>query len=157
MRTKLLAWGQSLALALALTSTPALSQSVSRASEASLAPIASLVAIPLSVAALSATVADSQPARELSALPATSMKLIVASVKPVADGSIVVMQSAGAGASFAVRLSGKVVQDAGLATGQAIEAVAMASGHVLIASGRVLAMLPNQQGQNLLYDERVTR
>lgn len=81
--------------------------------------------------------------------------LVVASVKTVGDGVEVVLEKAADGSRATVQFSGKALEGVSLAAGTAVEVVAMSAGHALVASGKVIAFLPNEAGKALLHHSRV--
>jgi hypothetical protein len=81
--------------------------------------------------------------------------LVVASVQTVGDGMEVVLEKAADGSKATVQFSGKALEGMSLAAGMAVEVVAMAAGHALVASGKVIAFLPNEAGKALLHHSRV--
>lgn len=81
--------------------------------------------------------------------------LVVKSVDASGKGIKVVLQGVANGAQASFEFSGKMSQDFSLATGQSVKLVALSSGHLLVASGKVLAFLPNEIGKSLLYHDTV--
>lgn len=81
--------------------------------------------------------------------------LVVKSVETSGKVSKVVLQAVADGASASFEFSGKMSQDFSLATGQSVKLVATTSGHILVASGKVLAFFPNEIGKSLLYQDTV--
>jgi hypothetical protein len=67
----------------------------------------------------------------------------------------VVLEKAADGSKATVQFSGKALEGMSLAAGMAVEVVAMAAGHALVASGKVIAFLPNEAGKALLHHSRV--
>lgn len=86
-----------------------------------------------------------------------SGELIVAGVEQSANGvSIVVKNAAGASGEFVtVLIDG--AQAASVVTGQVLQASATSVGHVLVASGKVIAFIPNEIGQSLIHQSRYNR
>ena len=83
--------------------------------------------------------------------------LTVVAVQAVSEGTVWVLERASDGARFSITLSGAVVGGVSVAAGTAVVAVASAAGWVLSAAGRAIAIIPNEVGKALLYNERVTR
>lgn len=81
--------------------------------------------------------------------------LLVVSVQTVGDGVQAVLEKAADGSRATVHFSGKALEGVSLATGMALEVVAMSAGHALVASGKVIAFLPNEAGKALLHHSRV--
>jgi len=86
---------------------------------------------------------------------AASGTIIVESVQLAGDASMVVLAGASDAASATLRVSGNVVQGASLAAGASVELVAVSTGYLLVAAGKVLAFIPNAVGSALLHHERV--
>jgi hypothetical protein len=86
---------------------------------------------------------------------AASGSAVVASVEVVADASIVVLAGALDAGKASVRLSGRAAQGASVAVGTAVDVVAMSTGYMLVAAGKVLAFVPNEAGKALLHHSRV--
>jgi hypothetical protein len=61
------------------------------------------------------------------------------------------------GARASLTLAGAAVGGASVLAGTAVVATAFSAGWVLSAAGKAIAFIPNQIGQALLYNERVTR
>lgn len=81
--------------------------------------------------------------------------LVVASVKGVADGVVVVVKGASNGVEASIKLSGKAAEGLSVATGTVVSVVAISTGHMLVLSGKVLAFIPNEIGKSLLHHSRV--
>ncbi|HTD91667.1 MAG TPA: hypothetical protein VK663_13450 [Burkholderiales bacterium] len=86
-----------------------------------------------------------------------SGELIVVGVEQSANGVSVVMKNAAdvSGEVVTVLIDGASV--ASIATGPALQASATGVGHVLVASGQVIAFIPNEIGQSLLHQSRYSR
>ncbi|WP_338847815.1 hypothetical protein V8J88_03525 [Massilia sp. W12] len=80
--------------------------------------------------------------------------LSVQSVQVSAKGLEVVVQSAVSGARHTFQFSRRMGQDFSQATAASVELVASASGQLLVASGKVLGIIPNEQGRALLHHSR---
>lgn len=81
--------------------------------------------------------------------------VVVASVEVAGDASLMVLTSAADGTKSVLRLSGQAARDASAAVGGSVQLVALASGTLLIAAGRVLAFVPNRLGRALLHSSAV--
>ena len=90
----------------------------------------------------------------LSAVAASGL-VVVESVEAAGDASVVVLAGASDAAHAAVRLSGRVANGASLAAGAAVNVVAMSSGYLLVAGGKVLAFIPNEVGKALIHHSRL--
>jgi len=82
---------------------------------------------------------------------AGSVNVVVASVETVGESTVIVLQGASDAASATVKLSGQAARGVSVAAGSAVNVVAMASGYALVASGKVLAFIPNEIGKSLLH------
>lgn len=81
--------------------------------------------------------------------------LVVTSVEVLAQGSVVVLKGVSDGISVTVQLSGQAIQGLGLASGAMVQASAVATGHILISAGKVIAFIPNELGKALIHHEKV--
>lgn len=81
--------------------------------------------------------------------------VIVKSVEASAETVQFLVEGAANGVSATVRLSGRAAGEASLAVGQVLEVTAVSTGVMLVASGKVLAFIPNEAGKALLHHSRV--
>lgn len=81
--------------------------------------------------------------------------VVVKSVEASGDALVFVVEGAVNGVSATVRLSGRAARDASLATSQVLHAATVSTGVMLVASGKVLAFIPNELGKALLHHSRV--
>ena len=86
---------------------------------------------------------------------AGSGTVVVKSVEASAESVIFVVEGSAKGASATVRLMGRAAREASLAAGQVLQATTVSAGVLLIASGKVLAFIPNESGKALLHHSRV--
>jgi hypothetical protein len=91
----------------------------------------------------------------LSAL-AASGTVVVDSIAAAGDASVVVLAGASDGGKAALRLSGRAAHDASLVAGASVNVVAVSSGYLLVAAGKVLAFVPNEVGRALLHHSRTS-
>jgi hypothetical protein len=84
-------------------------------------------------------------------------ELIVAGIRPLADASVIVLRDMATGSEVSVRVAGDVVGAMMLVVGQSVFVVAEAAGFSLIAAGKLVAFIPNEVGQTLLYQARSTQ
>lgn len=91
----------------------------------------------------------------LSAL-AASGTVVVDSIAAAGDASVVVLAGASDGGTAALRLSGRAAHDASLVAGASVTVVAVSSGYLLVAAGKVLAFVPNEMGRALLHHSRTS-
>lgn len=84
---------------------------------------------------------------------------VVESVEKTADGIVMVLRGIGNGMSeagkFSVRVGGDVSGAASVTVGQSVEVVTESTGHVIIASGKVIAFIPNEIGKSLMHHSPV--
>jgi hypothetical protein len=73
----------------------------------------------------------------------------------VADGVEVVLTSVGSAAKLSVKLAGKTANAIGLSVGTTVQVVSETTGTLLIASGKVVAFIPNALGEALLSQKRL--
>lgn len=81
--------------------------------------------------------------------------VMVTGMRTVGESTEVVFTRVADGVSATVRLSGKAVKSLSLAAGSAVQVVAMSTGHMLVASGKAIAFIPNEVGAALLHHSRV--
>lgn len=73
----------------------------------------------------------------------------------VADGVEVVLTSVGSAAKLSVKLAGKTANAIGLSVGTTVQVVSETTGTLLVASGKVVAFIPNALGEALLSQKRL--
>lgn len=83
--------------------------------------------------------------------------LTVVAVEASAEGTVWVLERASDGARASVTLSAAAAGGLSVAAGTAITVSAFSAGWVLSAAGKAIAYIPNQIGQALLYNERISR
>lgn len=144
-RRTLRALAGTLAAALAFTfASPAAVHAHATASEASalsMLPVAVSVAAPVG-------------------LLVSGAAFTVVAVEAASEGTVWVLERASDGARASVTLSAQAVQATGavsVVAGTAVVVTAFSAGWVLSAAGKALAVIPNELGRALLYNERVTR
>jgi hypothetical protein len=91
----------------------------------------------------------------LSAVAASGL-VVVESVEAAGNASVVVLAGASDAAKATVRLSGRAAREASLVAGTSVNVVATSTGCLLVASGKVLAFIPNEIGKALLHHSRVS-
>lgn len=82
--------------------------------------------------------------------------VVVDSVTAVGDGIEVVLEGAGQASRATVRLSGAAARGLSIGAGTVLQVAAMAAGHALVLSGKVIAFIPNEVGQVLLHHARAS-
>jgi hypothetical protein len=86
---------------------------------------------------------------------AASGALSVASIEASGESTVIVLNGASNAVVGAVKLSEKAAKEASLAVGKVVEVSAVSTGYLLIASGKVIAFIPNELGKALLHHSRV--
>ena len=92
----------------------------------------------------------------LSAVAASGAAVITA-VEAVGESVVIVLEGASGMAQASIRLSGDAAHHASLTTGRGIMVIARSTGYVLIASGEVIAFIPNEAGKALVHHSRSGR
>lgn len=105
------------------------------------------------LSALPIAVSVAAPAMLLSG----GVMLTVVAVEASAEGTVWVLERASDGARASVTLSAAAAGGLSVAAGTAIVVSAFSAGWVLSAAGKALAYIPNEIGQALLHNERLTR
>jgi hypothetical protein len=98
---------------------------------------------------------DSGPAQGSIALVAGGAYVVSGVVQGVADGVEILLSSVSSGAKLSVKLSGKAVNTIGLSVGTTVQVVSETTGTLLVASGKVVAFIPNALGEALLSQQRL--
>ena len=83
--------------------------------------------------------------------------LVVDSIIKAGDASVVVLKDASGTVKVSLRVSGAALAKAALVVGSAVSIVAMSTGHLLVASGKAVAFIPNEIGKQLLHHSRVDK
>jgi len=86
---------------------------------------------------------------------AASAVIVVKSVEVVADGTVIVLNGASDMSTTSVKLSTQAAKGLSVAAGNVVDVVAVSTGHVLVASGKAIAFIPNEIGNGLLHQSRV--
>ncbi len=81
-------------------------------------------------------------------------EMSVESVQASGRGVVVVLRSVADGSRLTLEFSGKMAKDLSLATGTSVKLVATSAGYVVLASGRVLGLIPNEEGKPLLHHSK---
>lgn len=91
------------------------------------------------------------------ALLSGTVALTVVSVQVAVEGTVWVLERASDGARFVLRFAGNVAGGMSLAAGAAVSCTVLASGWLLSAAGEAIALVPNQIGASLIYNEPITQ
>jgi|GEM_PF-1217467 len=98
---------------------------------------------------------NGNPLAGVSAVGVGSAFIIIGITEGAGNSMDVVLKGVGNSMTATVNLSKSAVQSLALSTGTAVQLSAEASGTVLIASGKVIAFIPNELGKALLGQSRV--
>lgn len=82
--------------------------------------------------------------------------VVVKGVEVLAQGSVLVITGVSEGVSVTIQLSGQALQGIGIVSGTVLHASAVATGHILISAGKVIAFIPNEIGKALIHHEKVS-
>ena len=83
--------------------------------------------------------------------------VVVGIVESAGNAMQVVIQNSVDGSKAVINASASVARDVGLSVGNGITVVAESTGYALIASGKVLAFVPNAIGKELLYQSKLSK
>jgi len=98
---------------------------------------------------------DSGPVAGSAAVVIGGAYVVSGVAQSVAGGVEVVLTSVGSAAKLSVKLAGKTVDAIGLSVGTTVQVVSETTGTLLVASGKVLAFIPNALGEALLSQKRL--
>jgi hypothetical protein len=126
---------------------PALAQSA-KASQASGLAAASILASPV----LSL---EGKPLEASVALGLGGMFTVVAVAEGASEAVLLTIKGVEAGSTLVVKASTAAVRGASVGVGASLRVVAESTGYALMASGQLLAFIPNAIGQALLYQSQV--
>jgi hypothetical protein len=121
-------------------------------SAVSLLPLASVVVVSGSAVQLSESASV-----VTSLLAVAGSVFVIKAVEASAKGTVYVLERISDGLRISVELASIAANQASNLIGTAVTVSTTASGIVLIASGEVLAFIPNELGQALLHNERVSQ
>lgn len=86
---------------------------------------------------------------------AAAGSIVIESVAAVGDGIVIVAKGASDAASTTIKLSGRGVQQLGLASDTVLQVSAVVTGHLLIVAGKAIAFIPNEIGKELVYQAKL--
>ena len=115
---------------------------LSRASEASLFPVAVSVAV---------------PAVLIGAAVGVTVGLTVKVVESTAQGTVWVLERASDGVQFSVKFVGDAATASAVVVGTAVTVSVVGTGYIVSKGSEVIAFVPNEIGASLMHNERVTR
>ena len=99
---------------------------------------------------------DGNPGLGLSAIGVGSAFIVTGIVEGAGDSVQVVLKGVGNSVAATINVSKSAAQSLALSVGTTVQLSAEASGTVLIASGKVIAFIPNELGKALLGQTRIT-
>lgn len=92
-------------------------------------------------------------------LVAASGQWLVEGIEKTASGIVFVLKGVGNGVSeaskFSVNIGGDISGAASVTVGQSVEVVAESAGSAIVASGKVIAFIPNEIGKSLMHHSRL--
>jgi hypothetical protein len=93
------------------------------------------------------------------ALLSAGGQFVVESVEKTADGFVYVLsnmsQDLSKAGKISVRLSGNASGNASVVAGQSVQVLTESAGTVIMASGEIIAFIPNEIGQSLMHHSGV--
>jgi hypothetical protein len=78
-------------------------------------------------------------------------ELVVSSLETVGEFTVVTLRGVAEAGTVALRIPSALVGAASLTTGTTVQVVTESTGQALIASGKLIAFLPNEAGSSLLH------
>jgi len=81
-------------------------------------------------------------------------EFMVTAVRASGEGVVLVLQGVSRAVETSARVSGETVREASIGVGSSVRVVAESTGYALVASGALLAFVPNEIGRALLHDAR---
>jgi hypothetical protein len=78
-------------------------------------------------------------------------ELVVSGVEIVGEFMIVTLTDAAEAGTVSLRIPAAIVGTVSLAAGTTMQVVTEATGQALLASGKLIAFVPNEAGRSLLY------
>jgi hypothetical protein len=146
--------GAALALAMvAVNAADGGSQAMNASEKISIGTM-SVIAAPVVSVAGSAK-GDSGLAEGSIAVVAGGAYVVSGIVQGVAGGVEILLSSVGSAAKLSVKISGKAVDAIGLSVGATVQVLSETTGTLLVASGKVVAFIPNALGEALLSQKRL--
>ncbi len=90
------------------------------------------------------------------ALSVSGASLVVSAVEVTARGTVCVLERASDGARVSVQIAKRGAERAALSVGTTVAVTVIGAGTVLSVLGEAVAFIPNELGNALLHNERVT-
>ncbi len=91
-----------------------------------------------------------------SAVLVAGAKFVVVGVEKTSRGTVWVLERVSDGVRVSVEFVGSAVSGAAASAGTAIAVTAISTGFVLSAASEAVAFIPNEIGNSLLHNERIT-
>ncbi|HXA48350.1 MAG TPA: hypothetical protein VNW52_12020 [Burkholderiaceae bacterium] len=99
--------------------------------------------------------ADGQPVAGASVAAAGSAFIVTGVAQGAGNSVEVMLEAVGAAGKLSVQLSKSAVQTLALSVGTTVRVISETTGTILVASGKVIAFIPNELGQALLSQARL--
>ncbi|QLI82483.1 hypothetical protein HZU75_13635 [Chitinibacter fontanus] len=99
---------------------------------------------------------EGKPIEASGALGAGSALTVVGVSTVTTEAIVFTVEKASDGSRYMIKLSGKAAQELGLAIGSSIKAISETTGYALIASGKLVAFIPNEIGNALLGQSKLS-
>ncbi|AMC35942.1 hypothetical protein [Janthinobacterium sp. B9-8] len=76
--------------------------------------------------------------------------------KVAAEASMLTIERVSDGSRYMVKVSEAMLKELGIAVGTSIKTTAESTGYALIASGKLVAFIPNEIGMSLLHQSKIS-
>ncbi|WP_167357754.1 hypothetical protein [Caballeronia temeraria] len=106
-------------------------------------------------ASVAASVGGDNPSAGVALAGMGSMLIVAGIVETGKDAVDVLLTASQSAGKASLKMSKEALKQAGLSVGQSVNVVAQSTGTALVASGKVLAFVPNAAGEALLHHARV--
>lgn len=127
---------------------------LSKSSEKILIGTMSIVASP-AISVVGSANGDSGPAAGSIAMVVGGAYVVSGIVETVKGTVEILLTSVSSGAKLSVKISGKTAEMVGMSVGTTVSVISETTGTVLVASGKVVAFIPNELGEALLSQKRL--
>lgn len=97
-----------------------------------------------------------KPVEASTALGAGSVLTIIGVGAVTGEAVTLTVEKTTDGSRYMIKLSGKAVQELGLAIGSSVKTVSETTGYALIASGKLVAFIPNEIGASLISQSKIS-
>ncbi|WP_293936231.1 hypothetical protein [Iodobacter sp.] len=97
-----------------------------------------------------------KPVEASIAFPLGVSLTVVGVGKLTAEGSMLTIERVSDGSRYMVKVSEAMLKELGIAVGTSVKTIAESTGYALIASGKLLAFIPNELGEALLHQSKVS-